>query len=129
MSLPTISFLLPSQRGIKDASTGMWSYMDVFESITIPEGLEFTVNDFHIGGKINNVTKGPVEVIVKVLNPDNKTHTEVPMAGEVVQDGDMSINAIFRNIQFTVPGRYLIKVYFKGKVLPDQDRHYFEVKR
>jgi hypothetical protein len=128
MSKPTLVYLFPANKGIQDNRSGLWSYVEVFAYINIPSGLDFTITDFHISGKINNVPGGKTKVTIQVVNPEGQVHSEIDMEGSL-EPGDMTVNAQFDNVRFSQPGKYCLKAVFNGEQLADNDYFYFEVRK
>lgn len=125
---PTLSYLLTAFRSFQDSSSGMWSYIDVFNTLIIPSSLEVAVQTIYVAGKINNVPSGPADVKVAIHGANGELIAEVNMKASLLE-GDLNLNVEFKNIILASIGRYMISVHFNGKKLVDGNRYYFEVKK
>jgi hypothetical protein len=125
---PTLSYLIPTVKALHDPDTSMWSYIDVFASLNISKQLDHAIQTFIIMGRIINAPAGTAEVTVYIHDPNGKLFGHVNMGGPV-SEGDIDLRAEFKDVIFTIPGKYKLSASFNGKKLTDGGRYYFMVKK
>lgn len=122
-----VSYLVATTRVMRDANkNGLFSFIDVFESLVIPKKLESATQSFTVAGKIYTDKAGFLKINVSVLNPKKEILNTVELSGDFVV-GVIHISATFNLITFTTVGKHFLKVSINGKQLEDNDKFYFDV--
>lgn len=125
---PALSYLFTCANAIQDKLSGRWSYIDSFDGVTIPTGLEFYIQSYYVIGKINRVKPGENITEVQVIDPDGVLFANVKLSGTLVE-GDVTFAAFFLANRFEKTGRYYLRALQNGQRLADGERHYFTVEK
>lgn len=123
---PTLAYLFLCADAIQDSFSSKWTYVNCFDLFIITKGLEFSIQNFRVGGRINNVPNGTIGTEIKIVDKDEKVLATSMLSGELVE-GDVQFAAIFNLVKFDKPGRYYLRTYFGGKKLVDGNKYYFNV--
>ncbi len=122
-----VSYLLTTGRVVKDEyKGGLYSYIDIFESILIPKNQNFWIQSFVVAGKIYTSKNGLLNIEVSILDPENIEFKTNKLSGTFVV-GDIEVTTAFNLMKFEKLGRYLIKIKVDGELLEDNDKFYLEV--
>ncbi|HEV2403379.1 MAG TPA: hypothetical protein VGS08_04210 [Candidatus Saccharimonadales bacterium] len=125
---PILNYLVVAGRTLQDSATNRWSYIDLFDTILIPEGADTATQSFVVAGRLDNVTAGPSQTQVTITAPDDELAASIELSGQL-EAGSVNMNAIFELIKFEKAGRYHLHVTYNGKQLDDDSRFYFDVKK
>jgi hypothetical protein len=125
---PAISFLIFAGSAIKDAYTGKWSYINVFDEIVIPSNLEFFYQSFYIGGRINHVPAGDSTTEIQLLDPNGSIFASQKLTGTLVA-GDVGFAADFDLVKFEILGKYKVNLIFNGHALSTSSKTYVTVSK
>lgn len=113
--------ILTCSRVITDAQTRLPSYIEVFNTITIPKNLGFWYQTFFVAGTLNNDFKGYAKGAITISGPDGFNRSS-PLEGEV-SPGYVPFNAMFDSVKFEKAGKYLITMKFQDKELVTEEKY------
>ncbi len=122
---PTLAYLIPLFRGIRDENTHSWSLIDLFNTLNIPASHEH-YHSFCVAGRINDARSGDANTVISVRDPSNTTIAEVTLNGKIV-DGDIQLVGTFNGIRLKDEGRYHLKAFHNGVAMDDDKKFYFDV--
>jgi len=118
----TLSYLLVANRSIQDSSTSKFTFVDIFDNLTILEGLNEVIHSFSIGGRFLDCPGGPVSIAVQLIGPDGKEYGTPTIVSGAVEPGDVHFAANFPYFTFSRPGRYTCKVTYNVTEFYEPDR-------
>ena len=123
-----LTYLLTCARVMRDQPTQLFSYMDVFDALYIPQPAGFWIQTFYIAGKLYVAETKHIKIEMSFLYPNGQRSEPSSVEGEA-NPGYLQFSGNFNSIKFTEPGRYYLKVKIDGKELEIEDRFYFDVIR
>ena len=121
-----VSYLIACESILVDNITSRPTLVGIFDILVIPKGQEKLLYSFMVGGKIFSSGGGELNVKIKILGPDNKLFRYVDLRNNVGK-GDVDIRSVFPLVEFTLSGRYMLKIEVNGKECDDDNKYYFEV--
>lgn len=114
-----LAFTFLANRAIRDQSSSKFSFIDVFDSFTIPASLPSTTEFFTVGGRILNIEAGTANVEVSIIPEGSDMPIEngvITLEGPV-KAGSLIIAAQFGFVKFDRPLRYNIRVKYNDTLL------------
>lgn len=123
---PALAYLFLCADAIQDKTTFKWTFINCFDLFIISTGLEFTIQNFRVAGKLNNVPAGTTNTEIRIVDKKEKIIATSVLSG-LLEQGDVQFAAVFNLVKFDKPGRYFFRTYFGGKKLADGNRYYFDV--
>lgn len=121
-----VGFLFTTNRAIKDVSTAKWSFIDLFDLVTIPKDLDSLYQTFAVAGRIVNVPAGDAEVKVQIFEPSGAILAEETLSGVLVA-GEVTFATQFSFISVKEEGLHQIKVVLNNVLLKDDGQYSFRV--
>lgn len=111
---------------IRDETSKKFTYVDVFQALVIPKGIDSYPLFFAVGGRLLGVQPGLANVVLKLQYEDGEVLANSKLSGEVL-GGDLDVSARFDLVPITKAGKYYIKVEYNGVAIQDNDRFYIVV--
>ncbi len=121
-----LSYLIATNKVIRDETTKMPTYVDIFTAIQLPSDSDFIYQSLTVAGRLLGVSGGDIKAISTIFDPDKVAISSVELIG-TVQQGDTYITATYNPIKFEKLGRYFLKLSVNGEDLQDDDKFYFDV--
>ncbi len=123
-----LAYILACSRAIADKYSGLNSFIDVFDTLTIPQGAPSTIQTFSVVAKVLQVDPGAVSFKVVILDPNNDVKSSVVITGDSQKLDDINLIAGFNFVNFSMKGKYTIYVEANGVKLQPDNLFYFWVK-
>lgn len=128
-NMTTLSYLIPVGKIIQDKITGKFSFIDIFDTFTIPPNLNFLYQSFFIAGKISDIKAGKHKIDISIVDPEEKEFATIHFPERDVVHGDVPLTAFFNIVKFEKIGRYHIKAFVDDEELKGHSKFYFDVKK
>ena len=119
-------YLIACDNIIRDDALLKPSLIGIFDVLVIPQGQTKLLYSFMVGGKFYTPTLGELSTKIKIIDPNKKLFKETEVLGSV-NSGDTDLKASFPFAEFTLRGKYLLKLSMGGVDMEDNDRFYFIV--
>lgn len=123
-----LAYTIMAGRVIRDSITLKFSFIDIFDSFTIPKEVTEITQFFSVAGRILNILPGPASVDVELVHEDGTLMAKENVKGNFTA-GNVTFTANFYYVKVSKLGRYFIRLnYNNGKaVLEDKENCFFDV--
>lgn len=125
---PSISYVIPADKALKDTVSGQYSLIDVFDSVVL-KGERPTVISFCLAGRLNDVKSGEHVMPVRIFDPEGEMFAEVTLKGKNDNEGEVQFVAQFPLLTFSAPGKYVFEVELDGTQLENPGNFYITARK
>ncbi len=122
----TLEYLFTCGRVIRDQTSGLFTYVDGFDTLFIPKESDFLYQNICIIARVYYAVGGIVKAEIRFVDPDRVDSTPVVITG-AMSPGYIQLAAAFPIQKFTKVGKYYMKIKFQDVELENENKFYFEV--